>query len=200
LAETLLPLKLLEAMAMGKTVLVSDVAAMAEVVTDERNGLVFEKGNHDDFLRKLEAMAASGGGLENLGRRARQDVLDKYSWETSRRQLQSVYDALMKLEERLGPRGPWTVAADRYCLALVGVNAGYDPPFRRADCQQHATDLPAPGATDGLSASVPDRSPTPFGWRAHASVSTPPARKGWATRLATSALPQPAPGVRLTPA
>jgi glycogen(starch) synthase len=96
LAEKLLPLKLLEGMAMGKTILVSDVEGMAEVITDGQNGLLFEKGNRDDFLRKLETIVAGGSGLENLGHRAREDVLHEYSWETSRRQLQSVYDALVR--------------------------------------------------------------------------------------------------------
>jgi glycosyltransferase involved in cell wall biosynthesis len=95
LAEMLLPLKLLEAMAMGKAVLVSDVAAMAEVVTDGRNGLVFEKGNHDDFLRKLARIIENHDQLECLGRRARQDVLERYNWDAARRQLQTIYEQLI---------------------------------------------------------------------------------------------------------
>ena len=93
--ETLLPMKLLEAMAMKKTLLVSNVAAMAEVITDGQNGLVFENGDSDDFLRKLATVAERNGELEALGCRARQDVLDKYTWEASRQQLQSVYETLL---------------------------------------------------------------------------------------------------------
>jgi len=94
--EMFLPMKLLEAMAMGKIVLVSDVLAMAEVVCDGENGLVFEKGSIDDFLRKLEAIVVQDGRLSELGQRARQDVLDRYTWEASRKKLQLVYEALLE--------------------------------------------------------------------------------------------------------
>jgi len=67
----------------------------AEVVCDGENGLVFEKGSIDDFLRKLEAIVVQDGRLSELGQRARQDVLDRYTWEASRKKLQSVYEALV---------------------------------------------------------------------------------------------------------
>lgn len=106
--ETLVPLKLLEAMAMGKTLLVSNVAAMAEIVTDGRNGLVFEKGNRDDFLGKLARIAESDDQLECLGRRARQDVLERYNWDAARTQLQAIYDAVTRSARRSseGPGRP----------------------------------------------------------------------------------------------
>jgi len=95
-AEMLLPMKLLEAMAMEKVVLVSNVAAMAEVVADGENGLVFEKGNTDDFLRKLEIIVQQGDRLGKLGKQARQDVLGQYTWEASRKKLQSIYEELVQ--------------------------------------------------------------------------------------------------------
>jgi len=95
-AETLLPMKLLEAMAMEKTVLVSNVKAMAEVVTNGQNGLVFEKADSSDFLSKLGMIAEGRSHLEKLGPQARQDVLDKYTWQASRKQLQSVYETLVQ--------------------------------------------------------------------------------------------------------
>ena len=95
-SETLLPMKLLEAMAMEKLILVSNVAAMAEVITDGQNGLVFEKGNNNAFLSKLEDITACNDKLKDLGRHARRDVLDKYTWDTSRDKLQIIYDKLVQ--------------------------------------------------------------------------------------------------------
>lgn len=95
-AETLLPMKLLEAMAMEKVLLVSNVAAMAAVIRDGENGLVFEKGSTEDFLCKLETLATRAGHLNNMARRARKDVLDKYTWEVSRKRLQAVYEELVQ--------------------------------------------------------------------------------------------------------
>ena len=94
-AETLIPMKLLEAMAMEKVVLVSDVAAMAEIITDGQNGLVFEKGNTEDFLRKLDIIVKTNSQLQEFGKQARADVLAEYTWQSSRKQLQRIYEQLV---------------------------------------------------------------------------------------------------------
>jgi glycosyltransferase involved in cell wall biosynthesis len=99
--ELLLPMKLLEAMAMSKTVLVSNVAAMAEVVQDNLNGIVFNKGDMDDFIARLEYLAKQPAGLTGLGQQARQSVLKQYTWEKSRNKLQLIYEELVK-----GKRSP----------------------------------------------------------------------------------------------
>jgi glycosyltransferase involved in cell wall biosynthesis len=88
-------MKLLEAMAMEKVVLVSDVAAMTEVVRHRGNGLVFRKGDRPAFLDVLELITVEWDRLSELGRRARQDVIATYSWRTSREKLQRVYDELV---------------------------------------------------------------------------------------------------------
>ncbi|MHC4755848.1 MAG: glycosyltransferase family 4 protein [Planctomycetota bacterium] len=95
-AEAFLPMKLLEAMSMGRIVLVSDVTAMAEVVRDGENGLLFEKGSRDDFVRKLSEIIDKQADLAKLGVRARADVLAGYTWEVSRRKLQGVYESLVR--------------------------------------------------------------------------------------------------------
>ncbi|MBN1457441.1 MAG: glycosyltransferase family 4 protein [Sedimentisphaerales bacterium] len=94
-AETLVPMKLLEAMAMGKMLLVSNVAAMSEIITHKKNGYVFEKDNSADFLFKLEEIVNSTGDRSGYSIKARQDVLEKFAWETSRRQLQNIYNKLV---------------------------------------------------------------------------------------------------------
>ena len=95
-AETLLPMKLLEAMAMEKVLLVSNVSAMADVVTDGVNGFVFEKADVEDFLSKIEVITTGHEHFQEIGRRARQDVREKYSWEQSRNKLQFIYEQLLR--------------------------------------------------------------------------------------------------------
>ena len=98
LAELFLPMKLLEAMAMEIPVVVSNVAAMAEVVRDGENGMLFRKGSASAFVEKLEsAAAAPAGQLAALGTRARQDVLDRHTWDASRAQLQAAYERVAAL-------------------------------------------------------------------------------------------------------
>jgi glycosyltransferase involved in cell wall biosynthesis len=94
-AEKLLPMKLLEAMAMEKLLLVSDVAAMADVITNEKNGVLFEKGNADDFVNNLKAIVSGRFPVKELARQAREDVLNGYTWENSRNKLQAIYDKLI---------------------------------------------------------------------------------------------------------
>lgn len=90
-AETLVPMKLLEAMAMEKLVLVSDVAAMAEIVTDGVNGWTFRKGDPKALADRLNALTADHGSLAALRQRARADVLDRYTWQAARRALAAAY-------------------------------------------------------------------------------------------------------------
>ncbi|MCK7580986.1 MAG: glycosyltransferase [Chromatiales bacterium] len=50
------PLKPLEAMAMGKALVVSSVGALAEMVQDGKTGFVYEKGNIDSLAGKLKSL------------------------------------------------------------------------------------------------------------------------------------------------
>jgi glycosyltransferase involved in cell wall biosynthesis len=93
-AEAFLPMKLLEAMAMERVLVVSDVAAMAEVVSDGRNGLLFPKGDRAAFAAKLEAVASDIEGLREFGVQARRDVVSDYSWAASRARVREVYESL----------------------------------------------------------------------------------------------------------
>jgi glycogen(starch) synthase len=92
-AEAFVPMKLLEAMAMEKLLLVSDVGAMVEVIQDGRNGWLFPAGNAAALQRRLTALACDGVDRA-LGRNARADVLQQYTWDGARRALQAVYEAV----------------------------------------------------------------------------------------------------------
>ncbi len=94
--ETLLPMKLFEAMAMKKLLLVSNVKAMADVISSGYNGLIFEKGDHGSFLNSLDTVAEKYDELEKLGEQARADILEKFTWDISRKQLQAIYESLVK--------------------------------------------------------------------------------------------------------
>ena len=93
-AETLLPMKILEAMAMEKVVLVSDVAAMAEVITDGVDGVVFGKDDAGSFLERIEAIVKGSVLSSDIGVCARRKVLERYTWETCRDKLQGIYQSL----------------------------------------------------------------------------------------------------------
>lgn len=56
-SETIAPLSLLQAQAMGKPAVVSDYGALPERVTDGETGLVFRSGNALELARRLDEMA-----------------------------------------------------------------------------------------------------------------------------------------------
>lgn len=97
-SETLLPIKLLEAMAMGRDILVSDVRAMAEVVRDGVNGYVFRSDDPADFIQALERVVCNLSAGYSLGEAARVSAADRYSWASQRRKLREVYGRALEPE------------------------------------------------------------------------------------------------------
>jgi len=91
-SETLVPVKLLEAMAMERVVLVSDVGGMTEIVQDEKNGFVFRNRDLDDFIEKLLSLRERVSNIRRIGEQARKDVVDKYTWAKSRKGLREIYE------------------------------------------------------------------------------------------------------------
>lgn len=73
-----LPISLLEKMAMGLPVLVSDIPALTAVVQDNVNGLVFKCGDADDLAQKLGQLIADSCLRRRLGEAARLRVEERF--------------------------------------------------------------------------------------------------------------------------
>lgn len=78
--EMVSPIKPLEAMAMEKTVIVSDLAALKEIVKDNETGLYFEKGNIESYAATLEKAIKDQELRERLGKNARKWVEENRQW------------------------------------------------------------------------------------------------------------------------
>jgi glycogen synthase len=89
--RNLVPIKLLEAMAMEKVVLVSDLDALGDVVGDNRFGIVFRKEDPDDFRKKLEMIINGFDTYSQMGMKARAEVISRYDWNRSRELLEELY-------------------------------------------------------------------------------------------------------------
>lgn len=74
------PLKPLEAMAMGKPVIVSDVPAMLELVRPGETGLVFHAGDMQDLSRSCAELLGNPLHQAQLGHAAREWVLQERQW------------------------------------------------------------------------------------------------------------------------
>lgn len=95
-AEEFYPMKLIEVMSMGKPVLVSDVAPMAEIINDGVTGLYYKKGDMENFLAKLTSIYNREYDLSKMGDSARKLVTNHYSWEKAGSILRGKYFELMK--------------------------------------------------------------------------------------------------------
>jgi glycosyltransferase involved in cell wall biosynthesis len=100
LTETVTPLKPLEAMAMGKLLVASNVGGHRELIRDGETGLLFEAGNASDLVRKVLLAFED----EELGRRipirARRFVEEERTWAKGVAGYRTIYERLVK--ERVG--------------------------------------------------------------------------------------------------
>lgn len=90
------PLKPLEPMAMAIPVVVSDVAALREMVRDGETGLVHEAGNPISLAGKLRQLIEDTGLRERLGRAARETVIKERTWQVAGEQIVALYRRLQR--------------------------------------------------------------------------------------------------------
>jgi glycosyltransferase involved in cell wall biosynthesis len=89
--ELVSPLKPLEPMVMGIPVVVSDVAALREMVKGGEIGLLHRAGDAASLAGKLGELARDPILRQQLGRRARETVLAERTWEAAAERVVDVY-------------------------------------------------------------------------------------------------------------
>jgi glycosyltransferase involved in cell wall biosynthesis len=90
------PMKLFEYMAMGRPVVMPDVAPIAEVVKDGVNGMLFRPEDAAALGDALAKLVEDEAFRRRLGARARQDALERHTWSANARRL------LQAVAERVG--------------------------------------------------------------------------------------------------
>jgi len=97
------PLVCLEAMACGKSVIVSDAGGLPEIVQHEKTGLIFPKGNADALTQQTLRLYASPELQVELGKNARDYCEESCSEEVIYRENIKLYEyALTKSKKELG--------------------------------------------------------------------------------------------------
>ena len=96
-------MKLLEAMAMKKAVLVSNVAGITQVVKDRVNGFVFKNNDTSDFINKLKTVIESPDDRLRVGEIAYQNVQADYTWQRARTIIQNRYNFLSLNQQYRSP-------------------------------------------------------------------------------------------------
>ncbi len=67
-----MPYSMLEAMAIGKIVIASNIGGMAEIIKNGENGFLFEAGNSDELREIIEKLDSSD--LEKIGQNAKKSI------------------------------------------------------------------------------------------------------------------------------
>ncbi len=94
--EAVSPLKPFEALASGKAVIVSSCDALTEIIEDDVNGLVFDKGDTADLARKLIQLIDDKELRLRLSKTGYDWVVKERDWSVSAKIVESVYDSLLK--------------------------------------------------------------------------------------------------------
>lgn len=72
---------MLMAMSYGKAVLMSDLPAVKEVIDDGHNGFLFESGNSDDLVEKLNNLLTDPEKLQVAGQEAQETMKKFFGWK-----------------------------------------------------------------------------------------------------------------------
>jgi len=96
LTELVTPLKPLEAMALGKSILGSDVGGMRELVESEKTGILYRADNVQDFCAQAKRLLAQPNLRRKLGEEAREFILRAKDWKVLAQRYIHIYDSAIR--------------------------------------------------------------------------------------------------------
>jgi len=99
LTELVTPLKPLEAMAMEKPVVASDIGGHRELIRDGETGVLFQAGNVDALVKALEAIICDPPRVQRLVQQGKAWVIRERSWEKIVKQYSSIYQKVLLVSE-----------------------------------------------------------------------------------------------------
>lgn len=88
------PMVVLEAMALGKPVIASNIGGIPEQIDDGRTGFLFEVGNKEELLDKMQMLKDNSQLRLDMGHAARKKVKQEYSLDIHCQELLGIYDEL----------------------------------------------------------------------------------------------------------
>jgi glycosyltransferase involved in cell wall biosynthesis len=91
LTELVTPLKPLEAMAMGKVLVASDVGGHKELIRDGQTGVLFKAGDEVALEKSLLALLEDEVLRSRIQLEAREWVCEYHTWERTTEVYKSVY-------------------------------------------------------------------------------------------------------------
>jgi glycosyltransferase involved in cell wall biosynthesis len=96
------PLTVLEAFACGLPVIASNLGSIAERVTHEKTGLLFNPGDPADLARKVRWAFEHPEAIEGMRAAARREFEEKYTAERNYEMLMAIYETAIANAKREG--------------------------------------------------------------------------------------------------
>ncbi len=90
------PAVVLEAMSSGKIVIASDTGGIPEIIQNEKNGFLFEKGNANDLERKIISVLEKTYDTTSIRNNARNTIIMDYQWRERTKEISQIYKNLIK--------------------------------------------------------------------------------------------------------
>ncbi len=98
LTDFVTPLKPLEAMAMGKGVIGSDVGGMKELISDGVDGFLFKAGDVDSLYRLMYEIMTNSRKLSEVSKAGQETIQKKHVWSSAVKGYLPVYNELFLME------------------------------------------------------------------------------------------------------
>jgi glycosyltransferase involved in cell wall biosynthesis len=87
---------IIEAMALGKPVVGSNIGGIPEQIDDGVTGLLFKAGDHEELAEKLAGLQENPNLRKEMGRAARRKLEEAYSMEQHGRSLLSLFKSMLQ--------------------------------------------------------------------------------------------------------
>lgn len=89
-----MPRSIMEAMALGKPVIASDVGGISDIVVNNKTGIIVEPGNTAAFYKAILSLMNNPSRMEQFGAQARSLIVNEYSIEKNVSTLETFYSQL----------------------------------------------------------------------------------------------------------
>ena len=96
LTELVTPLKPLEAMAMGKPLVASNIGGHRELIQSGETGVLFQAGNVESLYQTLEGLLGDSDRVQQLVERGKEWVTQERSWEKIVKRYIPIYQRVLR--------------------------------------------------------------------------------------------------------
>lgn len=84
-------MKIFEYMAAGKAIVASNIGQVGEVLHDRENALLYDPEKPDALRRQIEVLLKNPALRRELGVRAREDLVARYTWDRHAKELEMIF-------------------------------------------------------------------------------------------------------------